>query len=146
MTYTNKPFVLYGTIWVIILVYVTLMIPFSTRMQLSGMVALGDAYREASRVCGAGWLRTNLTIIAPLMRATFGGAAALMFILLANEFAASLLVRASNVQVMGTVLYDYYGSGLYPLVACVALVMIGVTAAGVLVAIMLSGSDIFSKL
>ena len=91
-------------------------------------------------------MRTNLTIIAPLMRATFGGAAALMFILLANEFAASLLVRASNVQVMGTVLYDYFGSGLYPQVACVAIVMIGITAAGVLVAIMLSGSDIFSKL
>ena len=145
-TYTNKPFVLYGTIWVMILVYMTLMLPFSTRMQLSGMIALGDTYREASRVCGAGWLRTNLTIIAPLMRATFGGAAALMFILLANEFAASLLVRASNVQVMGTVLYDYFGSGLYPQVACVALVMIGITAAGVLVAITLSGSDIFSKL
>ena len=47
---------------------------------------------------------------------------------------------------MGTVLYDYFGSGLYPQVACVALVMIGITAAGVLVAIMLSGSDIFSKL
>jgi iron(III) transport system permease protein len=42
-----------------------------------------------------------------------------MFILLANEFAASLLVRATTVQVMGTVLYDYYGSGLYPQVACV---------------------------
>ena len=80
------------------------------------------------------------------MRATFGGAAALMFILLANEFAASLLVRAPTTQVMGTVLYDYYGNGLYPLVACVALVMIGVTAAGVMVAILISGSDIFNKL
>lgn len=146
LTYTNKPFVLYGTMWVMILVYMTLMLPFSTRMQLSGMIALGDTYREASRVCGAGWLRTNLTVIAPLMRATFGGAAALMFILLANEFAASLLVRATTVQVMGTLLYDYYGSGLYPQVACVALVMIGVTAAGVLVALLISGSDIFSKL
>ena len=146
LTYTNKPFVLYGTMWVMILVYMTLMLPFVTRMQLSGMIALGDSYREASRVCGAGWLRTNLTVIAPLMRATFGGAAALMFILLANEFAASLLVRATNVQVMGTVLYDYYGSGLYPQVACVALIMIGVTAAGVFVAILISGSDVFSKL
>ena len=146
LTYTNKPFVLYGTMWVMILVYMTLMLPFSTRMQLSGMIALGDSYREASRVCGAGWLRTNLTVIAPLMRATFGGAAALMFILLANEFAASLLVRATTVQVMGTLLYDYYGSGLYPQVACVALVMIGVTTAGVLVAILISGSDIFNRL
>lgn len=146
LTYTSRPFVLYGTKWVMILVYVTIMLPFATRMQLAGMVALGDAYKEASRVSGAGVLRTNLFVIAPLMRATFGGAAALMFILLANEFAASLLVRASTVQVMGTVLYDYYGSGLYPQVACLALLMIGVTGAGVLLAIAVSGSDIFRRL
>jgi iron(III) transport system permease protein len=144
--YTHRPFVLYGTKWVMVLVYVTLMVPFSTRMQLSGMAALGESYAEASRVSGAGVLRTNLTIIAPLLRATFGGAAALMFILLANEFAASLLVRAPTVQVMGTVLYDYYGNGLYPQVAATALVMVGVTAAGVLVAMLLGGSDIFKKL
>ena len=47
---------------------------------------------------------------------------------------------------MGTLLYDYYGSGLYPQVACVSLVMIGVTAAGVMLAILISGSDIFNKL
>ena len=146
LAYTNKPFVLYGTKWVMVLVYITLMMPFSTRMQLSGMAALGDAYAEASRVSGAGLLRTNLRIIAPLLRGTFGGAAALMFILLANEFAASLLVRSGTVQVMGTVLYDYYGNALYPTVACTALVMIGITAAGVLVAIAVSGSDIFKRL
>ena len=50
LTYTQEPFILYGTRWVIILVYVTLMLPFTTRMQLSGMVALGDTYLEASRV------------------------------------------------------------------------------------------------
>ena len=72
-------------------------------------------------------MRTHLTIMAPLMRATFAGAAALMFILLANEFAASLLVRAPTPEVMGTVLYDYYGNGLYPQVAAIALVMVAVT-------------------
>ena len=112
--YTRGPLVLYGSNWVIVLVYVTLMVPFSARMQLSGMVALGDSYQEASRVSGGGVLRTHLRIMAPLMRATFAGTAALMFILLANEFAASLLVRSPTQNVMGTVLYNYYGNGLYP--------------------------------
>ena len=93
LVYTNKPLVLYGTKWVLVLVYVTLMIPFSTRMQLAGMAALGDSYNEASRVCGAGLIRTQLSIMAPLMRGTFGGAAALMFVLLTHEF-ASITARA----------------------------------------------------
>jgi iron(III) transport system permease protein len=144
--YTHEPLVLYGSRWVLILVYVTLMIPFAARMQLSGMVALGNTYAEASRVSGGGVLRTNLRIIAPLMRGTFAAAAALMFILLANEFAASLLVRAPTQNVMGTILYNYYGNGVYPQVACTALVMVGVTAAGVLLAMILGGSDVFRKL
>jgi iron(III) transport system permease protein len=129
-----------------VLVYITLMVPFSARMQLSGMVALGDSYQEASRVSGAGVFRTHLTIMAPLMRATFAGAAALMFILLANEFAASLLVRSPTQNVMGTVLYNYYGNGLYPVVAATALVMVAVTGAGVVIAMIAGGSDIFKKL
>ena len=146
LVYTNRPFVLYGTRWVLVLVYVTLMIPFSTRMQLSGMASLGDSYGEASRVCGAGLIRTQLRITVPLMRGTFAGAAALMFVLLTHEFAASLLVRGSQTQVMGTILYDYYENGTYPLVACISLVMVLVTAAGVGIAIMLGGSDAFKRL
>jgi iron(III) transport system permease protein len=57
-----------------------------------------------------------------------------------------LLVRAPTQNVMGTILYNYYGNGLYPQVACTALVMVGVTGAGVLLAMVLGGSDIFKKL
>jgi iron(III) transport system permease protein len=147
MTYTARPLVLYGTRWVLILVYVTLMIPFSTRMQLGAMASLGDAYTEASRASGAGVLRTNLQIVMPLLRPAFGGAAALMFVLLTHEFAASLLVRAPTINVMGTILYDYYENGIYPLVACISLIMVGVTTAGVLVAVALGGgSDAFKRL
>ena len=144
--YTRGPLVLYGSNWVLVLVYITLMVPFSARMQLSGMVALGDSYQEASRVSGGGVFRTHLTIMAPLMRGTFAGAAALMFILLANEFAASLLVRSPTQNVMGTVLYNYYGNGLYPVVAATALVMVAVTGAGVAITMIAGGSDIFKKL
>jgi iron(III) transport system permease protein len=147
MTYTARPLVLYGTHWVLILVYITLMIPFSTRMQLGAMTALGDAYTEASRASGAGVLRTNLQIVMPLMRPAFGGAAALMFVLLTHEFAASLLVRAPTINVMGTILYDYYENGIYPLVACISLIMVGVTTAGVVAAVILGGgSDAFKRL
>jgi iron(III) transport system permease protein len=146
LTYTTKPFVLYGTKWVIVLVYITLMIPFATRMLLAGFAALGDSYSEAARVSGAGVLRTHLSILLPLLRPTIGGASALMFILLSHEFAASLLVRAPTVNVMGTILYDYYENGGYPLVAVISLIMIGVTTAGVLVALIIGGSESFKKL
>jgi iron(III) transport system permease protein len=145
-TYSRAPFFLYGTREVIVLVYVTLMLPFTTRMQLAGMVALGDSYVEASRTSGAGPLRTSAEIVLPLLRSTLAGAAALMFVLLTHEFTASLLVRAPTMQVMGTVLFDYWGNGSYPTVAAIALVMTLVTTAGVTLAMAVAGADIFHKL
>jgi iron(III) transport system permease protein len=47
---------------------------------------------------------------------------------------------------MGTILYDLYTSGSYPVVASIALVMTFVTAVGVLIAIILGGSQVFDKL
>jgi iron(III) transport system permease protein len=137
--YSRPPLILYGTNWVIVLVYVTLMLPFTTRMQLAGLMTLGPVYSEASHVSGAGALRTHLSIMIPLMRSTLSGAAVVMFILLTHEFSASLLVRSVNTQVMGTLLYDYWTNGSYPQVASLALVMCAVTTGGVLVALRLGG-------
>jgi iron(III) transport system permease protein len=146
LTYTEGPFVLYGTRWVIVLVYVTLMLPFATRMQLSAMVSLGDNYIEAARVSGSGVIRTNLRVVLPMLRAALGGSAALMFVLLTHEFAASVLVRSPTTQVMGTVLFDYWNNGSYPLVAAIALIMALVTSIGVFVAVLFGGSKALSSL
>jgi len=146
MTYTRGPLVLYGTRWVIILVYVTLMLPFAVRMQLSALIGLGEGYVEAARVSGSSLVGANLRVVLPLLRGSLGGAAALIFVLLTHEFAASILVRASTTQVMGTVLYDAWSNGTFPLVAAIALVMTAVTATGVIVAILIGGSESLTKL
>jgi len=69
-----------------------------------------------------------------------------MFVLLTHEFAASVLVRSSTTQVMGTVLFDYWTNGSYPLVAAIALIMAVVTGIGVIFAIILGGSKALSSL
>jgi len=144
--YSRPPLVLYGTSWVLVVVYVTLMLPFTTRMQIAGMLQLGNAYLEASRTSGANAFWTDIRITLPLMRSTIGGAAALMFILLTHEFTASMLVRSPTNQVMGTVLFDYWNNGTYPLVAAIALVMTLVTAVGMLFAVLVGGRDVFNKM
>ena len=144
--YSQPPLILYGTPWVLVVVYVTLMLPFATRMMLSGMLQLGEAYREAARTSGASAFKTDLRIILPLMRPALGGATALMFVLLMQEFTASVLVRSPNNQVMGTVLFDYWGNGGFPLVAAIALMMTCVTGAGLFCAMLIGGRDVLNKM
>jgi iron(III) transport system permease protein len=146
LTYSYPPLILYGSRWVIILVYTALMLPFGTRMLLATMIAMGNGYLEASRVCGAGLLATNTKIVLPLLRTSMGASAALMFVLLTHEFSASMLVRSPTTNVMGTVLFDYWTNGSYPTVAAIGLVMTVVTGIGVAVAMAFGGRDVFDKL
>lgn len=146
LTYTQPPFILYGTRTVIILVYVVLMLPFATRLQMTALLALGETYAEASSTSGASSMVTNLRIILPLMRPAILSAVALMFILLTHEFAASLLVRAPTTQVMGTRLYDLWANGVYPQVAAMALLMTAVTGLGVAVAMVIGGRNVLDNL
>ena len=69
-----------------------------------------------------------------------------MFILLTHEFTASMLVRSPTSQVMGTVLFDYWTNGSYPLVAAIALVMTLVTGVGMLAAVLIGGREVFNKM
>ena len=146
LTYTEPPIILYGTRTVIVLVYIVLMIPFATRLQMTALLALGETYIEASATSGANAFTTNVRIILPLMRPAVLSAVALMFILLTHEFAASLLVRSPTTQVMGTRLYDLWANGSYPLVAAMALLMTAVTGIGVAVAMLIGGRNVLDNL
>lgn len=146
LTYTQPPLVLYGTKSVIILVYIVLMIPFSTRMQMTALISMGKSYSEASAVSGASPLITIMRVTLPMLKPAVLSAVALMFILLTHEFAASLMVRSATTQVMGTLLYDHWSNGSYTLVAAMAILMSAVTAAGVAVAMLVGGRNVLDNL
>ena len=144
--YTRPPFQIYGTAAVLVVTYVTLMVGNATRLQFTTLVSLGQEFHEASRACGAGALRSLTQVLLPLCRKGIAAAAALMFVLLFHEFSASLMVRSSRTQVIGSLMYDVFTGGLYPEVAVLALVMVFVTVVGVLAAVLIGGADSLKKL
>jgi iron(III) transport system permease protein len=143
--YTKPPFLLYGTQAIIIVAYATIMMPYATRILVATLVAYGQEPWEASAICGAAPLRTFVRVTLPLMRRSATVAAVMVFILLFQEFAVSLLVRSASVQVVGSVLYDQYVGGSYPGVAVLALMMVAMTALGVIVMTAAGGADALKR-
>lgn len=139
--YAHPPFALYGTYTIIIVAYATIMIPYSTRVLVSALIAFGPEPWEASAICGAGPARTFVRVSLPLMRRSASVAGVMVFILLFQEFAVSLLVRSATTQVVGGVLYDQYVAGSYPAVAVVALLLVAMTAVGVIIITAVGGSE-----
>lgn len=144
--YTQWPFQLYGTTTMLIVAYVTIMVPHATRMQLATLMSLTPDYWAASAASGAGPVRTLVRIVLPLARPGIGGAMAIMIVMLFHEFAVSLMVRSAQNQVMGTVLYDFWSSGTYGEVAAMALLMVIVTTLGVVLAMWIAGRDVLERL
>jgi iron(III) transport system permease protein len=139
--YAGPPFALYGTKAIIVVAYCTIMMPYATRLLLAALIALGPDPWEASAISGAGVVRTFVKVTTPLMRRSATVASAMIFILLFQEFAVSLLVRSASVQVVGSVLYDQYVGGSYPDVAVLAIVMVAMTAVGVGVMLSAGGTE-----
>lgn len=131
--YSEPPFRLYGTYAVIILVYITIMLPFSMRLQLASLYTIGTSYRDAAATAGASPLRSLLRITVPLARTGIVSSIGLTFVLLMHEFGASLLVSAPGREVLGRLLYEYYSYGIYPEAATLGLALVGITIVGLLV-------------
>lgn len=125
--YSEGPIVLYGTTAALVIAYVTLTIPHVSRVVQAGLVGMGATLVEAARSCGAGTLRTHRKVILPALRQPLAAAGALTIALLSHEFAASVMVRSPQTEVMGTLLYRYWTTGSTPAVAVMALVMCAVT-------------------
>jgi iron(III) transport system permease protein len=145
-TYLGNPFFLYGSPLLIVLVYIVLVLPFSVRMLLTSRMSIGTSFEDAARVSGAGALRAHLTILVPMMRSAMAGASVLMFVILTHEFAASVFVRSTRTQVLGTLLYQQWAGGSYPMVAVLSLFMAAVTAVGLIVAVAVGGRNTLDRL
>jgi iron(III) transport system permease protein len=145
-TFSQAPLILYGTPAILVITYIALQMPHATRVQLSTLISIGDDPREAAAASGSSPLRTTLLIILPMARKGAAAAAALIYVLLVHEFSASLMVRAANTPVLGTVLWEVWANGLYPEVAVFALITVGVTTAGVLAAVAIGGKDSLGSL
>lgn len=145
-TYSEPPFMLYGTTAMVVVAYVTLTIPFAVRPQLSALTAIGPEYSEASRVSGAGPLGTAWRINLPLIRSGLGVSAALVTIIVAHEFTVSLMVTSPTRRVIGSLLYDETVNGVAPNVAVLSLLMLGVTLVGIGISWLIAGGSTVDKI
>jgi iron(III) transport system permease protein len=125
--FLRPPWNLYGTLTLFVVGYMFIVLPFSLRSQYSSLVGVHASLFEASRVCGAGQMRTVMNIALPLTRRGMAAALAIMIVLLSHDFAVSVMLRSPGNHVMGTLIYEFWEGGVFPQVAVMSLIMSVVT-------------------
>ncbi|MHA6668997.1 ABC transporter permease [Homoserinimonas sp. A447] len=125
--FLRPPFSMYGTIWLFVIGYVFVILPFMLRAQQGSLVGLSPSLFESARVSGASSVRAVFDIALPLVRRGMASGATLGLMLLSHDFAVSVMVRSPGKHVMGTKLYEFWENGVYPEVAVMSVIMTAVT-------------------
>lgn len=127
MTYTQPPFVLYGTIWVLFIAYWTKFLPYAYINTNSAISALDTDLEDASRIMGASRAQTLRSISFPLMKGGIVAAWILVFMVSLRELSSSILLYTSNTRVLSIALLDLQGDGRYEEAAVVGILLVVAT-------------------
>jgi len=127
LSYTHPPLVLYGTLTIIFLAYVTKELPVGYQQIASALRGVHPELEDASRILGATRLRALLDITAPLIRN--GVIATWLFIFIGSirELSATILLFTARTKTVSVTMFDLRESNDWGPIAVLSLTMLGIT-------------------
>jgi iron(III) transport system permease protein len=132
-TYVYIPLPIYGTLWILLIAYITRFLPYGLRTMTSTIIQLHDDLQQASMACGAGFFATFRRILLPLLRPGFLAGWIILATIYLREFSTSVFLYSPGSEPVGPLLYHFYVDGnLGPMcslalivsVVCIALIVI----------------------
>jgi iron(III) transport system permease protein len=133
------PIPIYGTMWLLLLAYLTVFMPLGVRTISGVMVQLDKSVEECARVCGASWLYQLRTVTMPLLRPGLIAAWVLLFIASVREVGTSVLLIGPRTKVIGPAIISSWESSGLQLTAAMALIQVVIVFAALLVLLLVAG-------
>ncbi|TCR63147.1 iron ABC transporter permease [Bosea sp. BK604] len=114
---------IYGTLWILLLAYVTAHIPVAIQFVGSALHRIHTDLEEASRISGRSLIGTIRRIDLPLMRPALIGCWLLIYVVILREISLVILLYNPSTIVLSVGLMDVWGSGFYPELAVYSLLL-----------------------
>ena len=129
LAYTRPPFVLYGTLWILLIAFVTIALPAAYQQLQSAFRVINPDLEEASRILGATRLGTLGRITAPLLRTSVIATWCFIFVGVIRELSAAIMLFTSETKVISVLIYDLNESGDLGAIAVLGILMLVFTFA-----------------
>lgn len=146
LSYTRPPFVLYGTLWILLIAYVTIELPASYQQLQAAFRAVNPELEDAGRIFGATRLRTLWQITAPLLRTNVIATWCFIFVAVIRELSAAVMLFTSETKVVSVLIFDLNESGDLAAIAVLGLLMLVLTFGVVTLANRLPGFGASARL
>src|SRR3989449_2163704 len=132
LSYTRPPFVLYGTLWILLIAFVTIAMPAAYQQLQSAFRAVNPDLEEASRILGATRLQALGHITAPLLRTSVIATWCFIFVGVIRELSAAIILFTSETKVISVLIFDLNESGDLGAISVLGLIMLAITFAVVI--------------
>ena len=111
IVYTQPPLVLYGTVWIMFVAFLTKEMPIGFSQAESTFKSIHSELEDAGRIFGANRLLTLKDVTAPLARSGLIAAWCFIFIGVIRELSAAILLFAPSSKVISVVIFDLKEEG-----------------------------------
>ncbi len=111
--YLYLPVGIYGTIWIMLIAYVTRFMPYGLRYSTTSMLQIHQELEESAAMSGASWTTTFRRIILPLL--TPGLVAGWIYVVIVSirELSSSILLYSPGTEVVSIVVWELWENGQY---------------------------------
>jgi iron(III) transport system permease protein len=130
---------IYGTLWVLVLVFVARGLPVGSRFFTSTMVQIGAELEESARIHGASWLRTFWRIWVPLLRPAILGAWILLFVIAVRVLDLVVLLAGPGARMLAVDIFFWTVTGRQEAASVLALLQTALVLGGYVIARLLLG-------
>lgn len=129
----RAPIPIYGTIWIIMIAFITRYTPYGMRAFSNTLLQLSPELEESARICGSSWFKTFRKILVPLLKPGFMAGWVLLFILFMRELSTAIVLWYSGNEVISVQLYQLVRDGEFPAVAALSIVQALIILGGIII-------------
>jgi iron(III) transport system permease protein len=124
LMWATAPIPVYGTLWLLLIAYVTRFLPYGMRFISGSMLQISNELEEAASASGASWWQTFRRITLPLLRPGFVAGWIYACIISFREFSSSVLLVGPNTNVLSVQLFNFWQGGYVTEVAAMGVLMV----------------------
>jgi iron(III) transport system permease protein len=134
VTYLRVPIPVYGTLWILLIAYVTVFLPYGSIYASSAMLQISGELEESGYVSGASWWTVFRRVTLPLMMPGLLAGWTYIVLIAIRELGTSLLLYSPGREVLSIKIWNYWNSGQLVQLAALGMVMVAIMLVLVMVA------------
>lgn len=104
---------IYGTIWILLIAYVTRFMPYGMRYNTTAMIQVHRELEESAATAGASWLMSFWRIMLPLLKPGLLAGWIYIVIVSIRELSSSILLYSPGTEVVSVVIWELWQNGQY---------------------------------